>query len=143
VRDIHEWLVKIGFRTPRTVAGRSEMTVAYDASCHLFHGQRIAREPLDVLRAIPGVRLVDLPESDWCCGSAGIYSITQPEQSAKLLLRKFKHIAATGAAIVATGNPGCLLQLEQGMRNAHLNGVRVCHPVELLAEAYQLESIRW
>jgi glycolate oxidase iron-sulfur subunit len=84
------------------------------------------------------VRLVELKESDWCCGAAGVYSITQPEQSAKLLERKLDHIAATGADVVASGNTGCLLQLEQGMRrDARLQHVRCCHPVELLAEAYR------
>jgi glycolate oxidase iron-sulfur subunit len=92
---------------------------------------------LDLLRAIPGVQLVELPESDWCCGSAGVYSLTQPEQSAKLLARKLDHIAATGAAVLASGNPGCLLQLEAGMRrDPRLAEMRVCHPIELLAEAY-------
>jgi glycolate oxidase iron-sulfur subunit len=145
VRDIHEWLVEIGFRLPRpandaavgTAASATETVIAYDASCHLLHGQKIGRQPLEILRALPGVRLVDLPESDWCCGSAGIYSLTQPEQSAKLLARKLDHIASTGATVLATGNPGCLLQIEQGMRgDARLQDVRVCHPVELLAEAY-------
>jgi glycolate oxidase iron-sulfur subunit len=147
VRDIHEWLVEIGFRPPEPPhpsplpEGEGVVVVAYDASCHLLHGQKVARQPLEVLRAIPGVRLVDLPESDWCCGSAGVYSLTQPEQSQKLLQRKLDHIASTGASVLATGNPGCLLQLEQGMRNdARLQHVRVCHPIELLAEAYRREK---
>jgi glycolate oxidase iron-sulfur subunit len=150
VRDIHEWLVEIGFRAPRPAPAPAEsnakgaprhMVVAYDASCHLLHGQKIARQPLEILHAIPGVRLVPLPESDWCCGSAGVYSITQPEQSAKLLARKLDHIASTGATVLATGNPGCLLQIEQGMRaDKRFKGVRVCHPVELLAEAYRREA---
>jgi glycolate oxidase iron-sulfur subunit len=132
VRDIHEWLVEIGFRVPPAVDGAPTMKVAYDASCHLLHGQKISTQPLQVLRAIPGLELVELVESDWCCGAAGIYSLTQPEQSAKLLHRKLDHIAATGAAVVATGNPGCLLQLEQGMRaDSRFD------PVELLAEAYR------
>ena len=148
VHDIHEWLMKIGLRPP-SEPGRpgpgarliEQVAVAYDASCHLLHGQKIARQPLELLRAIPGVRLVDLPESDWCCGSAGVYSLTQPEQSAKLLARKLDHLAATGAAVLASGNPGCLLQLEMGMRrDGRFAGVRVCHPVELLAEAYSLRQ---
>jgi glycolate oxidase iron-sulfur subunit len=150
VRDIHEWLVEIGLRAPRpapvtdesaVVVRPREIVVAYDASCHLLHGQKIARQPLELLRAIPGVRLVPLPESDWCCGSAGVYSLTQPEQSAKLLARKLDHIASTGATVLATGNPGCLLQIEQGMRaDKRFAGVRVCHPVELLAQAYRREE---
>jgi glycolate oxidase iron-sulfur subunit len=141
VRDIHEWLVEIGVRAPLAVGDPTTVRVAYDASCHLLHGQRVAHEPLAILRAIPGVELVPLAESDWCCGAAGIYALTQPEQSAKLLARKLDHIAASGAAVVATGNPGCLLQLEQGLRaDPRLSHVRVCHPVELLAEAYQREA---
>jgi glycolate oxidase iron-sulfur subunit len=143
VRDIHEWLDEIGMRAPGSGQSGSPKELApvtgtYDASCHLLHGQKVARQPLDLLRAVPGVRLVPLVEADWCCGSAGVYSVTQPEQSAKLLARKLDHIAATGAQVVASGNPGCLLQLEQGMRrDARLRHVRCCHPVELLAEAYR------
>jgi glycolate oxidase iron-sulfur subunit len=147
VYDVHEWLVKIGLRTPEVAAATSPsdqvpLTVTYDASCHLLHGQRVAAQPLEILRAIPNVRLIPLPESDWCCGAAGVYSITQPEQSAKLLARKLDHIASTGATVVASGNPGCLLQLEMGIRrDPRLTGVRICHPVELLAEAYRDEII--
>ncbi len=143
VRDIHEWLVELGFRPPqlRDNAIVPAAKVAYDASCHLLHGQRIAQQPLEILRAVPGLELVPLAESDWCCGAAGVYALTQPEQSAKLLTRKLDHIAASGADVVATGNPGCLLQIEQGMRSdPRLTHVRVCHPIELLAEAYRREG---
>jgi glycolate oxidase iron-sulfur subunit len=146
VHDVHEWLIKIGLRPPREPgrpgpgAPPAPLTVAYDASCHLLHGQRVALQPLELLRAIPNIRLVPLPESDWCCGAAGVYSITQPEQSAKLLARKLDHIASTGPSVVASGNPGCLLQLEMGIRrDPRLANVRTCHPVELLAEAYRVE----
>src|SRR5690606_9037778 len=95
---------------------------------------------LAILESIPGVRLLELREADWCCGSAGLYSLTQPEQSAKLLARKLDYVAATKAQILATGNPGCLLQLQMGVqRDPRLSLVRVCHPVELLAEAYRRE----
>jgi glycolate oxidase iron-sulfur subunit len=85
---------------------------------------------------IPGLKLVELPESAWCCGSAGIYNLIQPEMAGQLLDRKLRHIRSTGATIVATGNPGCLLQLINGAREKGLN-LRVVHPVTLLAEAYQ------
>ncbi len=146
VFDVHEWLVKIGVRAPGVAAATSlgaeqPLVVTYDASCHLLHGQKIAAQPLALLRLLPGVRLVPLPEADWCCGAAGVYGITQPEQSAKLLARKLDHIAGTGATVLASGNPGCLLQLEMGMRrDPRLGGVRTCHPVELLAEAYRAET---
>ncbi|QDU88515.1 Lactate utilization protein A [Pirellulimonas nuda] len=137
-RDIHEWLVEVGYRRP--TAAPAVGPVAYDASCHLCHGQGVRAQPIDVLRSIPGLTLVELPESEWCCGSAGIYSITQPESAAELLERKLKNIVAAGAQVIATGNPGCLLQLAGGVRNhPGLSGVRVVHPIELLAQAYAAE----
>lgn len=140
VRDIHEWLVEIGFRRP-IATETQEVVVTYDASCHLLHGQKIARQPLEVLRTIPNTRLVPLAESDWCCGAAGVYTLTQPEQSKKLLDRKLDHIATTGAMILTSGNPGCLMQLETGIRqDRRFTGMRICHPIELLAEAYAREA---
>jgi glycolate oxidase iron-sulfur subunit len=91
------------------------------------------------LHAIPGVELVELVESMWCCGSAGIYNITQPEMAAKLQERKVRHIVETGASIVATANPGCLLQLESGLRRFSQR-IAVRHPISLLAEAYRSEN---
>jgi len=135
VHDIHEWLAKIGIQSPRAVAGPTTK-VAYHEACHLVHGQKIAQPPRELLRAIPGVELVELTEATWCCGSAGIYNITQPEMSMALLERKMKHIAATGAQVVATGNPGCIGQLRYGAKRISLN-VEVLHPVTLLARAYR------
>jgi glycolate oxidase iron-sulfur subunit len=132
VKDIHEWLAQIGIRKPSCgVEGISEVT--YHESCHLCHGQKVVSQPRQVLQAIPGLILKELPESNWCCGSAGIYNITQPEQSQKLLARKVKNIAATGAPVVATSNPGCHLQLQNG-------GCQVTQPVTLLAAAYRAEG---
>jgi glycolate oxidase iron-sulfur subunit len=104
----------------------------------LCHGQKITAQPRQVLRAIGHVKLTELPESTWCCGSAGIYNITQPAMAGELLERKVKHIQSTGADVIATGNPGCMLQVENGCRAAGMN-VRVVHPVTLLAEAYRGE----
>jgi len=81
---------------------------------------------------------VELPESSWCCGSAGIYNLTQPEMANQLLERKMKHIRSTGAEVIATGNPGCLLQIVNGAKAEGLN-LRTAHPVTLLAEAYRRE----
>jgi glycolate oxidase iron-sulfur subunit len=92
-----------------------------------------------VLAAIPGLKLIDLPESNWCCGSAGIYNITQPEQSAKLLDRKLANIAKTNAPAVATTNPGCHLQLRFGLRMQSVDA-GVTQPVTLLAKAYRAEQ---
>ena len=139
VRDIHEWLCAVGFRKPRV--GKSPIvpkSVTYHEACHLCHGQKITRQPREILTAIPGLKLIELPESMWCCGSAGVYNITQPEMAAKLQERKVRHIAETGASTVATANPGCLLQLESGLRKFS-HQVTVRHPISLLAEAYRSE----
>jgi glycolate oxidase iron-sulfur subunit len=140
VRDIHEWLVEIGFEAPAASAGPAAEAaeVTYHESCHLCHGQKVVSQPRAVLKAIPGLRIKELPESNWCCGSAGIYNITQPEQSAKLLERKLGHIEKTGAGMVATSNPGCHMQLAFGL--ARKPGARctvVTQPVSLLAAAYR------
>lgn len=132
VEDVSEFLAKIGITTP----GKLDARVTYHEPCHLVHGQKISRQPRDLLRAIPGLELVELPEATWCCGSAGIYNITQPEMSLALLDRKMKHIAATGAAIVATGNPGCIGQIRYGAKKFGVN-VEVVHPVTMLARAYR------
>lgn len=133
VKDIHEWLAVIGIRPP-VVTSLPAQTVTYHESCHLCHGQKITGPPRQVLKAVPGLELRELPESNWCCGSAGIYNITQPEQSQKLLERKVRHIQSTGASMVATSNPGCHLQLQNG-------GCQVTQPVSLLAAAYRAESV--
>jgi glycolate oxidase iron-sulfur subunit len=138
VYDIHEWLVKIGIQTPRGSTASTTTRVTYHEACHLVHGQKISEQPRELLRAIPVVELVELPEAVWCCGSAGIYNITQPEMSQALLERKMKHIAATGAPIVATGNPGCIGQIRYGAQKLGLD-IKVEHPVTLLARAYRGE----
>ena len=137
VHDIHEWLVKIGIQAP--LGGtRPTLHVTYHEACHLVHGQKISQQPRELLRAIPNVELVELPEATWCCGSAGIYNITQPEMSMALLERKMKHIAATGAQVVATGNPGCIGQIRYGAKKFGMN-VEIVHPITLLARAYRGE----
>jgi len=125
---------------PQPDAG-GEFVVTYHESCHLTHGQKVVSQPRELLRAIPDLKLVELPEANWCCGSAGIYNLTQPEMASELLDRKIKHIKSTGATVVATGNPGCLLQLINGAAKAGLK-LRVVHPITLLAEAYRAENSR-
>src|SRR5208337_1615492 len=134
VKDIHEWLAEIGLQP--FADDLPAQVVTYHESCHLGHGQKISVQPRQLLRAIPNLRLVELPESSWCCGSAGIYNLIQPEMAGVLLARKLKHIRSTGATTVATGNPGCLLQLINGAKEAG-TPLRVVHPVTLLAEAYR------
>jgi glycolate oxidase iron-sulfur subunit len=138
VRDVHEWLAEIDIALPGSSTGvpAPPITVTYHEACHLCHGQKITRQPREVLKLIPGLRLVELPESTWCCGSAGIYNITQPEMSRELLQRKLAHISETGAQIVATANPGCSVQLEAGARECS-RSFEVVHPVSLLARAYR------
>jgi glycolate oxidase iron-sulfur subunit len=137
VKDIHEWLAEIGVQPPPSP--QPAQTVTYHESCHLCHGQKVTTQPRQLLRAIPNLRLVELPESSWCCGSAGIYNLIQPEMANELLERKLKHIRTTHARTVATGNPGCLLQIANGAQSAGLQ-LRVVHPITLLAEAYRGQS---
>jgi glycolate dehydrogenase iron-sulfur subunit len=139
VRDIQEWLIEIGCRRPGAAPFDATTTVTYHESCHLVHGQKITREPRSLLRLLPGVSVVELPESAWCCGSAGVYAITQPEQAERLLGRKIANIAATGASWVTMSNPGCQLQIARGLDGASAR-VQVAHPVSLLARAYRRES---
>jgi glycolate oxidase iron-sulfur subunit len=134
VRDIHEWLAEIGLRAP--ACETAPQTVTYHEACHLCHGQKITAQPRAVLKAIPKLKLVELTESTWCCGSAGIYNIVQPEMATELLERKLNHITVAGAHTVATGNPGCLLQIQNGARHRGLP-LRIVHPITLLAEAYR------
>lgn len=136
IKDVHEWLVEIGppGRSALPAATVERSIVTYHESCHLCHGQKITSQPRELLRRVPGIKLVELPESSWCCGSAGIYNLIQPEMANELLERKIKHIRSTGAQIVATANPGCLLQIVNGARRQGLD-IRVAHPITLLAES--------
>jgi glycolate oxidase iron-sulfur subunit len=113
---------------------RLELTVTYHEPCHLAHGQRVRSAPRALLGSIPGLTLVELPESDLCCGSAGIYNLLEPAMAEALAARKVARIVETGARVVATGNPGCLLQIAKGCRARGVD-VEVVHPVELVARA--------
>lgn len=139
LKDVHEWLAHTGL-APVPTRNAMAQKVTYHESCHLAHGQKITLEPRQLLRAIPGLELVELPESNWCCGSAGIYNLTQPEMANALQERKMKNIQSTGAPIVANGNSGCLLQLINGAKQRNMK-IRVVHPVTLLAEAYRRAAV--
>jgi glycolate oxidase iron-sulfur subunit len=139
LRDVHEWLVEIGCRPPQSPPFDRSVTVTYHESCHLVHGQKISGQPRALLRLLPEVTLAELPESNWCCGSAGIYALTQPAQADALLHRKVGHIRSTKATIVATGNPGCHLQIARGLCDSDQT-IDVAHPVSLLARAYRNEA---
>jgi glycolate oxidase iron-sulfur subunit len=131
VRDVTEFLAELGLTAMlQPISAR----VTYQDSCHLLHGQKIREAPRQLLRAIPELKFVDLPHSDICCGSAGIYNVTQTKAALELLQEKMGHASSTGAAIIATSNPGCLLQLRAGAE-IHQTGQEVLHLIELLDRA--------
>jgi glycolate oxidase iron-sulfur subunit len=133
VRDVTEFLATLGMVAPLKP---TPSRVTYQDSCHLLHGQKIREAPRSLLRAIPELELVELPYSDICCGSAGVYNITQPEASFELLAEKMKHAASTGATTIVTANPGCLLQMRAGAE-LHQTGQQVLHVMELLDRALE------
>ena len=114
-------------------------TVTYQDPCHLAHGQRVRREPRQLLKAIPDVEFKEMRESDRCCGSAGIYNLVNPELSQRFLRAKIDDAAKTGAQFIVTANPGCQLQLQAGIRQVGLSA-EVVHLAELLARAYGLDA---
>ena len=120
--------MEIDFRSPAASPATEVLRVTYHDSCHLKHGQGVSAQPRKILESIPGLELAELAEADWCCGSAGIYNITQPEMSMKLLDRKMAHIGDTRPHVVATGNPGCAIEIEHGLRRTGL-GAREEHSV--------------
>ena len=131
VRDISELLALAG----PARGGEVPLTITYDAPCHLQHAQRVTAQPLAVLAAIPGLKLVPLTDSDQCCGAAGIYNLVEPAVSGAVLEPKLANIANTGARFVATGNPGCLMQIGAGLRRAG-SAASAVHPVDLLDASY-------
>ena len=132
MRDVSEFLASIPLNTD---FGRVNRTVTYQDSCHLLHGQKISAAPREAIRAIPGVTLRELPLSEICCGSAGVYNIEHTDMSMSLLKDKMRMVESTRADTIVTANPGCMLQLKAGTR--HLTRpLPVMHVVELLDEAY-------
>ena len=129
VKDISEVLVDADLPL-----GELRETVTYHDACHLAHGQKVRAQPRELLRRIPGVTLVELTDSDLCCGSAGVYNLLEPEMAAELGRRKLERIRETGARIVAAGNPGCIMQISQQALEAGL-ALEVMHPVTLLSRA--------
>jgi len=115
-------------------------TVAYDPPCHLLHAQRVARDPLTLLDAIPQLSKVTHAEAEVCCGSAGIYSLIQPEMSRAVLDRKIPAILAVSPDFVTTGNPGCAMQIGAGLTAAG-SSIPVVHPVELLDHSYNVAGL--
>jgi glycolate oxidase iron-sulfur subunit len=136
VKDINEFLASIDLNPNLR---ELPLTVTYQDSCHLVHGQKIRSAPRKLLRAIPGLTFKEMPLSDLCCGSAGIYNIVHTDMAMSLLTKKIDLAKSTRASVIATANPGCMLQLEAGVRQAG-GGMRVAHVVELLDQAYQFDG---
>ena len=135
VRDISELLVEVGYEEPK---GRLERKITYHDACHLCHAQKIRKQPRELLGSIPGLTVVDLPDSERCCGSAGIYNLTRPEMAGELLERKMDDIPPEVDGI-AMGNPGCMMQIKVGVHRRGGN-LDVLHTVQLLDEAYRKEG---
>ncbi len=134
VRDVSELLVELG--APRAPRHPLRARVAYHDACHLAHGQGIRTQPRELLQGIPGVELLELAESDVCCGSAGIYNLVQPDAAAALGARKATHVAAAQPDLIATANPGCALQIAAACRERGI-ACEVMHPIELLDMSIQ------
>jgi glycolate oxidase iron-sulfur subunit len=138
VKDASEFLVDTGLRPP---SRHIRLRIAYQDPCHLVHGQRVHQQPRQVLKMIPGVQLVDMKEPDWCCGSAGVYNLTHPEISEEALAAKVRHVVDSGAQVVASANPGCILQIGMGLQRAG-HDIPVVHVLDLLGWAYGDQSQR-
>lgn len=134
VRDFSEFLAENGFADRlRPVAG--EGLITFHDACHLAHPQGITRQPRELVKAVAGERFVEMPEADVCCGSAGSYNLTEPEMAGRLQRRKIANIRASGALTVVTTNPGCLLQIAAGLREATGAEVEAVHIADFLAQA--------
>lgn len=137
IKDINEFLADLGLIAP---PGELNITATYHDACHLVHAQKIREQPRTLLEKIPGLKLVDLPETEICCGAAGTYNLTEPEMAGRLGQRKLKNILSTGARVVVTSNAGCLLQIA---REARLAGevLKIVHPMDLLDLSYQRKQV--
>ncbi len=131
MRDVTEFLAELGMTAPLAPL---PLRVTYQDSCHLLHGQKIREAPRKLLRAIPGLELVEMAMADYCCGSAGSYNVTETQTSLEILAEKMKHARATNAPVIVTANPGCLLQMRAGAK-IHSTGQEVVHVIELLDRA--------
>src|SRR5579872_3864412 len=131
MKDVTEFLVELGLSAPLR---EMQLRVTYQDSCHLLHGQKIREAPRKLIRAVPGVEFVEMPLADQCCGSAGVYNVTETKTSMELLAEKMRHASSTKASVIVTANPGCILQLRAGAK-LHATGQEVIHVVELLDRA--------
>jgi len=134
---VHEFLDEIGLVPP---GGRNPVVAAYHDACHLCHSQGIVAQPRRLLSKIPDLELRPLPESDMCCGSAGVYNIQQPEMGGRLARRKVQNIISTGASIVLAADAGCILQMRRELERQNLQ-VKVLHTMELLDLSYRFQQL--
>jgi glycolate oxidase iron-sulfur subunit len=132
IRDISQQLKLVGSKAGSSITSEP---VTYDASCHLLYGQHAGEAPLEMMAAISKLSFTRLEGSERCCGGAGIYNLLEPELSREVLAEKLANIKTSGAQVLATGNPGCQMQIGAGALLAGMN-LKVCHPVELLDESY-------
>jgi len=139
VKDITEFLIETGYRPAQQNHGLSGKRVSYQDACHLVHAQKVTQQPRDLLNMIPEIEVLELPESTWCCGSAGIYNIVHYEDSMKLLDRKIENIKKVRPDILVTGNPGCLVQIGHGLRKEGL-AVELMHTATLLWRACEADQ---
>jgi glycolate oxidase iron-sulfur subunit len=131
VRDLTEFLIP-HLNRMSDLSSACSFPVTYHDACHLAHPQRIFREPRELIRAVAGSNYVELAEADVCCGSAGSYNLTEPAMAERLQHRKIQNVIATGAEIVVTTNPGCILQIQAGLAKAGAQGIRVMHLADFL-----------
>lgn len=135
VKDIHEFLVDLPFEEP---GGHLDYRVTYQDSCHLSNGQRVTAQPRILLRSIPGIEFVELSNANMCCGAGGTYTVTERDFSLRVLDTKMNAVKETGADVIATANPGCLLQLQYGAQREGLD-IKIRYVTDLLDESYRLE----
>jgi glycolate oxidase iron-sulfur subunit len=128
VQDVNEFLAALG---PRAVRHPLKARVAYHDACHLAHAQGIRAQPRSLLRAIPGVEVVDIPDGDTCCGSAGTYNLMEPESAAEIGQRKVANVLSTHCTLLASANPGCTLQIQKLLRDRG-QSLAAAHPIEIL-----------
>jgi glycolate oxidase iron-sulfur subunit len=131
VRDVNEYLATLEPRAPRRPL---TLRVAYHDACHLAHAQRVRAQPRQLLRTIPGLELVEIPDGDQCCGSAGTYNLFEPESAHEIGVRKLDNVQSVAPDLVASANPGCTLQM-QAIARERAVALRAAHPIELLDAA--------
>lgn len=136
VRDISEFLMETGFLRPRSAPFKKQTPVTYHDPCHLARSQGIRQQPRTVLKAVPGVVLKELEGPETCCGGSGLFALKHPDLSIKVGSDKINTILSTGANIVTSGCPGCIMQIEAALQMENRGNIRVAHPVELLAASY-------